>query len=73
MTSIGNLSVYWTFSRNLTKKGVFSFRTPSTSCTLYVYQVFNDWNYSKRADMIEQTGLLILIVGRWLLPQGSYK
>jgi len=51
MTSIGNLSVYWTFSRNLTKKGVFSFRTPSTSCTLYVYQVFNDWNYSKRADM----------------------
>lgn len=36
-----------------------------------IVEIFNDWSYSKRADIIEQTGVLVLIVGRWLLPQGS--
>uniref|UniRef100_A0A7M6DP29 Transmembrane protein 26 n=2 Tax=Clytia hemisphaerica TaxID=252671 RepID=A0A7M6DP29_9CNID len=37
----------------------------------FIINFFNGMSFSKRADMIEQTGLLVLIVGRWLLPQGS--
>ena len=32
--------------------------------------MYNNWSLSKRASLIEQTGMLILIVGRWLIPKG---
>lgn len=33
--------------------------------------LFDDMTESKRASILEQTGMLVLIIGRWLLPQGS--
>ncbi|XP_012562260.2 uncharacterized protein LOC100208207 isoform X1 [Hydra vulgaris] len=36
-----------------------------------ITKAFSKWLFPKRVTIIEQTGMLVLIIGRWLLPSGS--
>nr|XP_004211263.1 unnamed protein product [Hydra vulgaris]XP_012563384.1 unnamed protein product [Hydra vulgaris] len=37
----------------------------------FITRTFSKWSFLKRIIVIEQTGLFILIIGRWMLPSGT--